>query len=79
MQENGRVLIVRILHVSVIWHCPEVCVNGKSGKSITLTSQTNGNTNTTDAKEKGKVDLSRKYSLPEGVFNDEFLKQLHTE
>ena len=30
-------------------------------------------------KKKEKVDLSRKYSLPEGVFNDEFLKQLHTE
>ena len=30
-------------------------------------------------KKKEKVDLSRKYSLPEGVFNDDFLKQLHTE
>ncbi len=43
-----------MIHRKFLGHSPEVCVNGKSGKSITLTSQTNGNTNTTDAKEKGK-------------------------
>ena len=36
------IIYLRLLYYRYFRHCPEVCVNGKSGKSITLTSQSNG-------------------------------------